>query len=89
MGYKTTRSIDRGMAIKRILQMDALIQDKDYREIESETHENAEYLAELVNSATPLAANETSLNKWTNTMLSEQMDRPLYRFSLLENYLVE
>jgi len=36
MGIRSTLDISRDTAIRRILQMDALIIDKNYREIESE-----------------------------------------------------
>lgn len=88
MGIKSTRDISRDTAIKRILQMDALIIDKNYREIEPEAFEGDSDLATLVNKAEPLNIDEATLNKWTDTMLGDQMDYPLYRFSMFDNYLV-
>jgi len=88
MGIRSTRSISRDTAIRRILQMDALITDKNYCEIESEAFEGNSDLATLVNNAEPLNVDEATLDKWTDTMLGNQMDYPLYRFSMFDNYLV-
>lgn len=88
MGIESTRYIDREMAIERIVKIDALIIDKNYREIESVTFEGDSDLAALVNKATPLKLSETELDKWTDDMLADQMDYPLYRFSMFDNYLI-
>jgi hypothetical protein len=89
MGIKSTVEISRDTAIKRILKMDALIIDKNYREIESSTSEGDRDIASLVNKAEPLNVDEATLDKWTDTMLGDQMDYPLYRFSLFNNYIVD
>lgn len=88
MSIKTTRNIGRDEAIRRILRIDALIRDKDYRELETETLEPNDDLAMLVINATPLNTSEQELSKWTDTMLGDFMDRPLYRHSIFDNYLV-
>ena len=88
MGIKSTSDISRDTAIRRILKMDALIIDKNYREIESEAFEGDSDLTALVNGAEPLSVDEEALEKWTDTMLGDQMDYPLYRFSMFDNYLV-
>jgi hypothetical protein len=88
MSIKSTREISRDTAIRRILKMDALIIDKNYREIESEAFEADSDITTLVNGAEPLNVDEEALEKWTDTMLGDQIDYPLYRFSMFDNYLV-
>jgi len=87
MGIRSTKDISRDVAITRILKMDTLIIDKDYRKIESEVSEEG-CVSYFVDNSDPLNADEYKLKKWTDTMLGEQMDYPLYRFSMFENYLV-
>jgi hypothetical protein len=87
MGIRSTKDISRYVAIKRILKMDALIIDKHYLKIEPEISEE-DGLSYLVDVAETLGVDEDTLKKWTDTMLGDQMDYPLYRFSMFENYLV-
>lgn len=89
MGIKSTRDIKRSTAIARILEIDALIIDKDYREIERKVSESDNQLQYLVDEAEPLNIDEYALSKWTDSMLGDQMDTPLYRYSLFDNYLIE
>ena len=60
MGIRSTRNIDRETAIQRILSMDTLIINKDYRQIEVETCEGDCDFANLVDNTEPLNANEES-----------------------------
>jgi hypothetical protein len=87
MGIRSTKDISRDVAITRILKMNALILDKHYLKIEPEISEE-DGLSYLVDVAEPLNVDEETLNKWTDTMLGDQIDYPLYRFSMFENYLV-
>ena len=86
MGIESTVTITRDTAIQHILQIDQLILDRNYRELESITHEYDCDIRSLVDSTTPTGADEDALNYWTETMLGDQMDRPLYRLSPHENY---
>lgn len=88
MGIQSTSNISRETAINRILKIDALIADKNYRELESETSEHDIDLAEYVNKAEPLNVDEETLLKWTDTMLEDKMDEPFYRLSMFDNYLI-
>jgi hypothetical protein len=88
MSIKSTREISKDMAISRILKIDTLIIENNYREIESATFEDSE-ISFLVDKTEPLNVDEKTLNMWTDTMLGDRMDYPLYRFSMFDNYLVE
>ena len=87
MGIQSTVKISREIAIKRIIKINALILDKDYKEIESESFEESD-IDYLVNEAKPIMDSEEDLGKWTNKMLEKKMDEPLYRNSFFDNYWV-
>lgn len=89
MGIKSTRYISRCTAVSRIIEIDKIIADKNYRELESLTSEHDIDLASFVNNTTPLNTNEGELSKWTDTMLGDKMDEPFYRFSMFDNYLIK
>lgn len=88
MGIKTTINVTRGNAIARLLQIDTLILDKNYRALQNITCEPDDFFSEYVNTSVPLSVDEEALMKWTDTMLADKLDEPLYRFSMFENYLI-
>lgn len=88
MGIKSTSYITRQAAIDRIVSMSALIKDKDYLGIESATSEEGYGMSfkEVVdNSILPDISN---IENWTNRMLEDCMDWPLFRYSMFDNYLI-
>jgi hypothetical protein len=87
MGIRSTRDVSRTTAIERILKIDKLIASKKYREIESETSEHSD-IGTLVNQTEAGNFEEETLDQWTNDMLGDFLDNPLYRFSMFDNYLV-
>lgn len=89
MGIKSTRDISREIAIERILEMDALIEDRNYREIENNSGEHDYNLPEYINDVKPLNINKETLEKWTDTMIEDKMDEPYYRYSMFDNYLIK
>jgi isopentenyldiphosphate isomerase len=89
MGIRSTSDISRCTAVSRIIEIDKIIADKNYRELESLTSEYDIDLVSFVNNATPLNTNEDELSKWTDTMLEDMMDKPFYRFSMFDNYLIK
>ena len=78
--------MSRDLAIQHIMEIDQLILDKNYLELETISHELDWDIRSLVDSTKPTGANKDTLNRWTNTMLGDQMDRPLYRLSPFDNY---
>lgn len=87
MGIKSTREFSRQVAIERIEKMDALIVARKYRDIESCISEDSDLLA-LVKNANPLGDERNNLENWTNDMLGDKLDEPLYRFSMFDNYII-
>ena len=88
MGIKSTCEITRASAIQRILKIDQLIFDKNYRELASEVCEGDSDIKSLLDDANPRGADKGPLSCWTDAMLGDQMDRPLYRRSMFDSYLV-
>jgi hypothetical protein len=85
MSIKTTREMTREDAITRIAHIHTLAIAKDYRKVESNSVEPMRDVESFINNFKPLT---TSLEKWTNTMLANMMDRPFIRFHYSENYTV-
>lgn len=88
MGIKTTISISREQAVDRIVHINQLVIEKNYRALQETTCEHDESFSKLVDSAEPLTLDRQTLMQWTDTMLDDKLDEPLYRFSMFENYLV-
>ena len=86
MGIQSTRDISRSAAIRRIELIYRLIVDKEYRLLEEETSEETHIIGHNIPNP---ELDIHSLDKWTNRMLEDVMDRPLFRFSYFDNYIVE
>lgn len=89
MSMQTTREISRETAIERIVAIRNLAQSEDYVAIEKITNETEHSLQSFVQEA--LEGELTylrNINKWTNKMLEEQINKPFFRFSRLDNYSV-
>jgi len=85
MGVQSTRYIKRSEAIERILEIQDLVREIDYKGIEDASFEPNCDLASFVEA-------ELSKNhfiKKTNGMLGDLMYRPFYRYSMFENYIVQ
>ena len=89
MGIKSTRQISRDLAIHRILEVNLLISQRDYRGLEDCSGEYDYNLKEFVDGTVVDEVTSKVLEKWTDTMLADKMDEPFYRFSMFDNYLIE
>lgn len=86
MSIQTTVTLNRTVAINRIIRMEFLIQSKDYVNIQQKTFEPDESINELINNHKNLDL--PNIENWTNEILEEILDKPFYRQSLFENYRV-
>lgn len=86
MSIKTTLDIKREDAIERINKITALILCKNYREIEELSYEPYYHVQHFVDSG--VTYDISNIEKWTNRMLEDVMDRPFYRYSMFDNYYV-
>lgn len=86
MGVKSTRHITRSQAIDRINRILSLTKAKDYRAVESETEEDPQNLEKFVDE---YSKSELVVDKWTNRMLENLIDKPFFRHSEFDNYIVE
>ena len=88
MGIKSTCYLERSVIIERIVEIDEYLINKMFRKIENTTFENDYNLEQFVKNKEPVNATIESLEQWTDTMLTDKLDEPFYRFSMLDNYLV-
>jgi hypothetical protein len=86
MGIQTTIHITRNEAIARINRIYNLAYENNYRGIEQTTFEPNHDIKEFVNECEvpPLY-----VHQWANQMLEDTMDRPFFRWSMFNNYIVE
>ena len=85
MGIKNTKKVSRFWAIKRITTQYCFIKDKRYKDFEKYTCEESSAQM-IINSAGLIDID--NLDNWTNSMLGELLDKPGYRESMFDNYLV-
>jgi len=87
MGIKSTKEITRKDAIKRIKEIIILIKKEYYFDIENNVFEPDNDIIEFMNNWVPI--NISTINQWTNKMLANYMDKPFFRFSMFDNYLIK
>lgn len=85
MSIQSTQTITRQTAISRIYQINALLLAQDYLGIEDVTSEHNHDIQSFVDGKAIILVN---LERWTDKMLEDQMDKPFYRFSMFENYSI-
>lgn len=90
MGIKSTQEISRENAIDRIKKIYDLVQESDYQAIQETTNEDGDSVQEFVlkyrNSS---LIDIENIDKFTNEMLEDIMDRPFFRYSMFDNYFVD
>lgn len=89
MSIKTTIPIGRHTAIHRIHSISRVIEEKAYRVLEEGCLEPDINMAEFVESNYTKQIPITELENWTDEMLEHQMDRPVYRYSMFDNYMID
>jgi hypothetical protein len=96
MGIQSTRYITREAAIERIFVILLMATNNKFREIESVTNENDNQdgwcwpiweIEEKLWSVYP-HLKDVPLEDWLDTMLSDVMDKPYFRHSIFENYII-
>lgn len=83
MGIKSTMEISRKDTISRITEIQRLVANHNFYEVESITYEPEHDIREFFNSMVLF-----DVSKWTNTMLEDLLDTPFFRFSMFDNYIV-
>lgn len=84
MGIQSTIDMTRDSAISRIKMIHYFIRTKNYRELEDRCYEPGNNIKDFINSHEDFDIE--NLENYTNGMLEEIMDRPLYRGSMFDNY---
>lgn len=87
MSIQSTVEIKRKDAIDRIQQIHRIMMESDYRELEQNSFEPEIDLEFAVAQFRPIY-NIALIEKWTNKMLEKTMDRPFFRFSMFQNYII-
>lgn len=92
MGIKSTRDISREFAISRIRQIAQIIASSHYLNLEAAGHEliHPNSIIDAPDEQA-LAAKiiKADFSSWTDQMLEDIIDRPFYRISMFDNYLIE
>jgi hypothetical protein len=88
MGAQLTSTWPRQWAIDRIREIGNYVLEKNYRAIEQNSFDwgcgsNLRYFVDE-----GLDFDLDNLDKWSNSMLEEVMDRPFFRKSSLDNYCI-
>jgi len=89
MGVESTYYITRSYAIERITTIAKLFLDKNWKELEEETSEN-DFSNEDIVSKYSFKELITYLDveKLSDSMLEDIIDKPFFRKSLYENYFI-
>lgn len=87
MSIKTTQDISREDAIGRITKLVHLVGVRNYRGVSETSFEPDEDVRLFVDNLDLRCF--ISLEGWADTMLEETMDKPFFRYSMFDNYLVE
>ena len=87
MSIKSTQEISREEAIIRIQIIVELALKRDYKELESKSFERDHSIEKFVQYfRAPI--DMPYIDKWTNRMLENVVDKPFYRKSMFDNYLI-
>jgi len=86
MSIQSTQDIPRENAIWRIRNTVTLLNQKNYREIEEMASENNFSVQLFVDNWIPIDV--SNIDKWTDDMLVNQINRPFFRYSMFDNYCI-
>jgi len=86
MGIQSTVHITRKEAIARINKIYNLAYENDYWMIEQITFEPNHDIRQFVDECNGLPL---YVHQWTTQMLEDTVDRPFFRWSMFNNYIVE
>ncbi len=77
MSIQSTQTVDRSFAIDRIIQIDELARDSNYRAIGNVSNESSDCsLSDFVDEYDGPLYKIEFIHKWTNSMLSEVLSLP-------------
>lgn len=91
MGIKSTRDIPREVAQSRLREIAIMISSKHYLNLEAAGCEELPPSSAIDDPDEQVLANlllEADLESWTKQMIESKLDRPFYRFSMFDNYLI-
>ena len=86
MGIQSTSYITREHAIDRITYMADMFIRRDYRKIQAESFDPDIDMWGFVDDWEFIDVE--NLENWTDEMLGDYMDRPFFRHSMFDNYLI-
>ena len=93
MGIQSTMDITREEAIVRIIKIDHLALYKKYSSLEETTFEpdfSVENFVEKYHQMLSINSFKIDLlTEYTDEMLEKIMDKPFYRYSMFDNYLIK
>ena len=89
MGIQSTRYITRETAIHRIIEIKTMVKGKRYRDLTELCDSECQDVQYFVENDDMPDLDEEGFDQYTDKMLGDLMDRPFYRFSYFDNYLVQ
>lgn len=85
MGIQSTQHVTREHAIGRIQYTQSLVENEEYKLLSENSCDydvqefiDEEHLGDI-----------SHIHKWTDEMLADFLDKPFYRYSMFDNYLIE
>ena len=92
MGIQSTMDITREDAIERIIKVEYLAFHKKCKDLEDNTFEpdySVDSFIDKFHQRLSLGVLvETDLTQYTDSMLEKVMDKPFYRYSMFDNYMI-
>lgn len=88
MGIQSTQYVTRENAIERIQYIHSLVENKEYKVLSENSHESDYiHVQEFIDEE--VLDDISHIHKWTDEMLADFLDKPFYRYSMFDNYLIE
>lgn len=92
MGIRSTKDITFNAAISRITHVAQIILSRNYRELKAVGFEEIapeDIIDDEEEQALAKRIQNADLTTWTDQMIEEVIDRPFYRASMFDNYLIK
>ncbi len=86
MSIKTTRHVTRDWVIKRLQLVCSIANERDYLELEKNSFERENDIESFINN---FYVKDYRFYKYTNGMLEKLIDKPFFRESMFDNYIIQ
>ena len=87
MSIRSTKFISRDVATERILLVSEKVVNMDYKGLEEISYDPEYSIESFIDSF--VSYSDVAIEKFTNSMLEDILDRPFFRFSMFDNYIID